>query len=238
MKRSLRLRRALDADHGAAGAGELVLLLQRVDVVAQRIAAILRAEHHLDAVGRERRLDAVHAEVAVDHAVVDLLADAADLQAVRLEVVELGLGHAARLERIPGDAQRIRAVDHRAAGRHAADVDDVDRADQPALDEVVLRPRVDGDARVLRRDVVAPGLVDGAAHARDRAERGVREGLQAAAAFDVAPPDVQRHRVAVRDFGRAAADVGEAVDRQERVVAVDRPVLKKLPPGAIWAIDS
>ena len=93
---------------------------------------------------------------------------------------------------------------------------------QPALDEVVLRSRVDGDARVLRRDVIAPGLVDGAAHARDRAERGVREGLQASAALDVAPPDVQRHRVAVRNFGRAAADVGEAVDRQERVVAVDR----------------
>ena len=119
---------AADADGRAAGTGELARRLQRVDLVLQRVAAPLGAEHHLDAVGGERRLDAVHPEVTVHHGVVDLLVDAAGLEAGCLEIVELVLRDAARLERIPGHAGRVGAVDDGLAGRHAADVDHVQRA--------------------------------------------------------------------------------------------------------------
>ena len=120
-------RGAADADRRATRAAQRARFLQRVDGVAERVAPILGAEHQLDAVGGPRRLDAVGAEVAVDDAVVDLLVDAADLQARGLQVGELVLGHAARDERIPGHAVRIRAVDDRLAGRHAADVVHVER---------------------------------------------------------------------------------------------------------------
>ena len=179
-------------------------------LVAQRIAPILGAEHDLDAVARPRRLQAVNAEVTVDDAVVDFLADAAGLDAGRLQVVELGLGDAVRDERIPGHAVQVAAIHDRAAGRHAADVDDVQRILHAADDEVVERRRVHRGRRVLHRSVVAPGLVDRPAHASHDAERGVRERLLPSAALDVAPQDVHRDDRARGDLGGTAADRREA----------------------------
>jgi hypothetical protein len=135
------LRAAADADRRAAGTGELAGLLQRVDLVLQRVAAPLGADHQLDAVGGERRLDAVHPEVTRDGGVVDLLVDAADLEAGCLEVVELVLRHTARDERVPRHAIRVGAVDDRLAGRHAVDVHHVDGVRQARRDEVVERLR-------------------------------------------------------------------------------------------------
>ena len=113
--------------------------LQGIDGVDERVATILGAEHELDAVGSRRRLDAVGPEVALDDAVVDFLVDAADLQARRLEVGELVLGHAARNERVPGNAVQVGAVDDRLAGRHATDVMDVKSTGHTRCHVVVQR---------------------------------------------------------------------------------------------------
>ena len=170
-----------------------------VDFVLERIATPLGAEHQLDAVGSERRLDAVHPEVTDDGGVVDLLVDPSDLEAGCLEVVELVLRDAARHERVPGNAGRIAAVDAR-TGRSARRrrPTTLMALSQARRDEVVERFRRSAAARILGRDVVAPGFVDRATKPANHAERAVRERLLAATAFHVAPADVHRARTCWR----------------------------------------
>src|SRR5690606_33550638 len=122
-----------------------------------------------------------------------------------LHVIQSFLGHAADLKDIVRDAIGIGAVDHRAAGRHAAVIDNVERAGDAVDRELVAVDPRQANLGVLHRDVVVPALGNDAANPDDAAERVQVQVVLTSAAFDVAPTDVQGGRGVRRDVRRRTA---------------------------------
>jgi hypothetical protein len=201
---------------------------------------LLDAERHFDALGSRRALDPIDAQVTGHHSLVDLLLDLALLEAGHLQIAQRLRRYAAEHEWIPRHAVRIGPIEERLtlirAERRRVDrvtlgVDAIvdanfQRAREARLVEVVVGRLIGDESRVLRRDIVVPGLGDLAANAKQSAERNVLEPLLASTAFDVAPRDVQRNArdlvAVVIQRTAILADERQLLRGEQRVVAVDR----------------
>ena len=195
-------------------------LVRGIGAGAVGVAAVFAAQRDVDALGRERALQAVFAEIAADVRIADplLVAFAEHAAALRIgQIVHRGGTWPVGREDVERDTAWVGSVDGRDAGRRAVDVDhlqrvgDLGRIDPAGLLLAVQRGRIDP------ADIVVPGAAEIAANARHRAIDLVRRPrrLRFGEAITHVGADVRA------GAGRRSAQRTRLLRGQQGVVAVD-----------------
>ena len=219
-----------DRRGGAALAGPVAATVGFVGIESQVLFAVFTAEHHVHAGVGERRRDAVVAEMAGEVPGHHRLVGRSLGGQRQGQVIHHIRRHPALLKDVPGHAIRVGAIQHGPAHGVAGSrmFHHVQRAPDPGDRQVVQVGVLHVHLGVLIVQFVEPTVTQVAPQTEHAPMGGVAQVVLPAAALHVAPADVRRLHVVLRQTIGAAYRL-ELLRGQERIAAVQRIGVEKRP---------